>query len=64
MTDDRKDLIKQIVNDLRDEAHLAICKAMEANNVDLAATEANCQMIEVVADYIEERYAYDAYSAR
>lgn len=56
------DLIRQIVADLRDEAHMAICKAMENNNVDLAATEANCQMIEVVADYIEERYAHDAYA--
>lgn len=56
------DLVSRIVADLRDEAHMAICKAMEAPNVDLKATEANCQMIECVADYIEERYAHDAYA--
>lgn len=41
---------------------MAICKAMIRPNIDLAATEANCQMIETVADYIEERYANDAYA--
>lgn len=58
----QSELISRIVSDLRDEAHMAICKAMEAPNVDLKATEANCQMIECVADYIEERYAHDAYT--
>ena len=56
------DLISKIVTDLRNEAHLAICKAMEVPHLDLRATEANCQMIETVADYIEERYAHDAYT--
>ena len=56
------DLVSRIVADLRDEAHMAICKAMEVPHIDLKATEANCQMIETVADYIEERYAYDAYT--
>lgn len=56
------DLITKIVKDLRDEAHLAICRAMDLPNIDLAATEVNCQMIETVADYIEERYANDAYA--
>lgn len=56
------DLVSRIVADLRDEAHLAICQAMERPNIDLKATEANCQMIETVADYIEERYAHDAYA--
>ncbi len=55
-------MISRIVSDLRDEAHMAICKAMDVPNVDLRATEANCQMIECVADYIEERYAHDAYT--
>ena len=54
--------MSRIVADLRDEAHMAICKAMDVPNVDLKATEANCQMIETVADYIEERYAHDAYT--
>ena len=35
---------------------------VEAATAALAATEANCQMIETVADYIEERYANDAYA--
>ena len=58
----QSDLVSRIVADLRDEAHLAICKAMEVPHIDLKATEANCQMIETVADYIEERYAHDAYT--
>lgn len=41
---------------------MAICLAMERPHIDLAATEANCQVIETVADYIEERYANDAYA--
>lgn len=43
---------------------MAICKAMDVPTIDLKATEANCQLIEHVADYIEERYAYDAYAIR
>lgn len=56
------DLVSRIVQDLRGEAHMAICLAMERPHIDLAATEANCQVIETVADYIEERYANDAYA--
>jgi cysteinyl-tRNA synthetase len=59
---DRRSLIQQIVADLREEAFLAVCKAIDTPNINLEATEANCQMIEVVADYIEERYADDAYA--
>jgi len=58
------ELVSRIVADLRDEAHMAICKAMDVPTIDLKATEANCQLIEHVADYIEERYAYDAYATR
>ena len=55
-------MISRIVKDLRDEAYLAVCMAMDIPSVDLVATEANCQVIETVADYIEERYANDAYA--
>jgi len=53
---DRQALINQIVADLREEAFLAVCKAMDTPKINLAATEANCQVIELVADYIEERW--------
>jgi hypothetical protein len=53
---DRQSLINQIVADLREEAFLAVCKAMDTPKINLAATEANCQVIELVADYIEERW--------
>lgn len=53
---DRKSLIQEIVFDLREEAFLAVCKAIDTPKVNLAATEANCQVIELVADYIEDRW--------
>jgi hypothetical protein len=53
---ERQALINQIVADLREEAFLAVCKAMDTPKINLAATEANCQVIELVADYIEERW--------
>lgn len=41
---------------------MAVCMAMDRPSVNLEATEANCQVIETVADYIEERFAHDAYA--
>jgi hypothetical protein len=54
---ERKALIQQIVADLRQEAFLAVCKAIDTPKINLAATEANCQVIELVADYIEDRWS-------